>query len=102
MRREDFKERTRYVVTLKDPETGRLRPANIYVYRLHDGFMIARRTDQDALLLKIPYEQVIRIVQEVPADPVHTYAVPEALLSADSWRDRDRMALYASSPALGK
>lgn len=39
----DFSVDSQYTLTLKEPD-GRLRPASLCVYRLHDDCMIARRT----------------------------------------------------------
>ncbi|MHB1939048.1 MAG: hypothetical protein ACYCOR_21135, partial [Acidobacteriaceae bacterium] len=65
MTKDDFKPHTRYTVTLRDTN-GQLRPANLYVYRTYDQFMIVRRTDQDGLLCKIGYADVIKKVKEQP------------------------------------
>lgn len=94
---------TQYSVTLKEP-TGRLRPANLYVYRLYDDYMIARRTDGDrsGLLFKIPYGDIVRIVRTLPVPDPKRFLLPEAMLNAKVWETRDSMMTYASSPGLGK
>lgn len=101
MKKDDFKPHYRYTITLRT-KGGKPRPANIYVYRLHDDFMVVRRLDQGGILGKIAYEDVLRIVQaqEVPA--AERYFVPEALLAEKAWKDRTIMQHYGSSPRLGK
>lgn len=102
MEKKDFAPDTRYVLTLRDPDNGRLRPANVYVYRLHDAYMVARMTDREGLLHKIPYDDVVRIVRTVPVPEARRYIVPAALLDERIWKDRSVLAMYSSSPALGK
>ncbi len=102
MDKKDFAENTRYAVTLREEETGKLRPANIYVYRLYDEFMIARMTDREGYLRKIAYENVAKIVRVIPVEKGIQFRVPEALLAKDAWKGRTRMTLYSSAPSLGK
>ena len=45
---------TRYTLTLRGAD-GKARPANLYVYRVYDAFMVARATSGDGLLRKVPY-----------------------------------------------
>ena len=101
MDRTDFQPDTRYTITWRDA-TGRTRPATIYVYRVYDEFMIARPTGGDALLRKITYPEVLRIVSTQAVAPSDRYAVPAALLDENSWRERTVMAHYSTSPARGK
>lgn len=102
MEKKDFAPDTRYVLTLRDPENGRLRPANLYVYRLHDDYMVVRMTDREGLLHKVPYTDVVRIVRSAPVAPARRFLVPAALLDERIWKDRSMLAIYSSSPALGK
>lgn len=94
---------TQYSVTLKEAD-GRLRPANLYVYRLYDDYMIARRTDgtQSGLLFKIGYADIIKIVKTLPVLDKKRFMLPEAMLKAKVWETRDSMMTYASAPGLGK
>jgi len=101
MDKADFHPDTRYTITWRDAE-GNVRPATIYVYRVYDAFMIARPCGGDALLRKIPYPEVVRIVATRPVAPSDRYAVPAALLDEKNWRDRTVMAHYSTSPARGK
>ena len=101
MDKRDFSTDTRYTVTLRDPG-GQVRPCTIYVYRVYDNFMIARPAGGDALLRKIAYSEVVRIVTAHPVAPSDRYLVPAALLEERIWRERDVMSHYASSPARGK
>ncbi|MBI2313348.1 MAG: hypothetical protein HYU77_12690 [Betaproteobacteria bacterium] len=101
MDRTAFKPDTRYTVTWRDPE-GKLRPANFYVFRVYDKFMIARDTSGEGLLRKIAYEDVLKIAQEQAVDPDHRYVIPAAVLDEKNWRDRTVMERYSSSPSLGK
>ncbi|MEW5942406.1 MAG: hypothetical protein AB1710_00970 [Pseudomonadota bacterium] len=96
-----FKPDTRYTITWRAPD-GKLRPANIYVYRLYDQFMVARMTDKSGFLHKIPYEEVIRIVQEKPVAERDRFMIPAAVLDEKNWKDRSVMERYSSSPHMGK
>jgi len=97
----EFSADTRYTLTLRDAQ-GRVRPANVYVYRVYDAFMVARATSGDGLLRKIPYSDVERIVDAKPAAADDRYALPAALLDEKNWRDKSEMQVYASSAARGK
>ncbi|APZ44652.1 hypothetical protein [Acidihalobacter ferrooxydans] len=101
MNKSSFKENTRYSITLKD-ESGKLRPANIYVYKLHDEFMIARFTDKSGMLNKIAYGDIIKIVKTVAVDPEARFMLPADMLSAKTWQNRSSMQTYSSSPGIGK
>lgn len=101
MNKSNFQENTRYAITLKD-ENGRLRPANIYVYKLHDDFMIARFTDKSGILNKIAYADVTKIVKTVEVAPEAHFMVPDIMLSAKTWQTRNSMQTYGSSPRVGK
>lgn len=96
-----FKEDTRYTITWREPG-GKLRPANIYVFRLYGNFMVARMTQGDGLLRKIAYEDVAKIVREKPVDKNERYFVPAAMLEESAWRDVSVMEHYSTSPRLGK
>lgn len=96
-----FKQDTRYTVTWRDPG-GKLRPANFYVFRVYDKFMIARDLSGEGLLRKIAYEDVIKIAQGQAVDLDHRYAIPAAVLDEKNWRERTLMERYSSSPGLGK
>ncbi len=101
MQQSDFKEDTRYVVTLRD-ENGKYRPAKFYVLKLHDDGMIVRLTEQQGILRKIAYDDVIKIVSSKPASGAKRYYVPEVLLSEQHWKGRREIQHYGSSPAMGK
>ncbi|TCV82535.1 hypothetical protein [Sulfurirhabdus autotrophica] len=96
-----FKQDTRYTITWRSPE-GKLRPANIYVYRLYETFMIARMTEKDGLLYKIAYTDIIKIVKETAVDNEHQFMIPAAILDEKVWKDRTVMDRYSSSPHMGK
>ena len=99
--KQDFSEGTRYALTVRDAD-GRQRPANVYVFRLHDDFMVVRNTAGDGLLRKLGYDEVQRIVSATPAAPSEQLSVPDAMLQATFWKDRQSCAAYGSSPARGK
>lgn len=100
MKKEDFSPHTRYTVTLE--VDGRLRPANLYVYRTYDNFMIARLTQQGGELRKIPYDRVAKIVKTIPVPPEDQFFIPEAVLKEKVWATRDVMMRYSTSPHMGK
>lgn len=101
MDKSTFKQDTRYTITWRSPE-GKLRPANIYVFRLYENFMIARMTENEGLLYKIPYSDVIKIVKELPVDKENQFMIPAAVLDEKVWKDRTVMQRYSSSPHMGK
>jgi hypothetical protein len=101
MDKSHFRPDTRYVVTLHDDKGG-VRPANLYVYRLYDKFMVARSMSGDGLLRKIGYDAVERVVDESPVAPAERFFVPAALLEESNWRDKSEMQVYASAPGRGK
>jgi hypothetical protein len=92
---------TRYTITWQDPE-GRVQAANIYVFRVHDDFMVTRLTGADGLLRKISFAEVLKIVKEEPVAPQARLFVPAALLDAKVWRDRVTMQHTGGSPQRGK
>lgn len=96
-----FSPDTRYTLTLRDAN-GKARPANLYVYRVYDAFMVARSAGEDGLVRKVRYEDVERIVDQAEVPPAERYAMPAAVLDEKAWRGRDTMQHYASSPARGK
>ena len=101
MNKDDFKPHTRYTVTRRD-EQGKLVPANMYVYKLYDAFMIVRLTNGAGLLMKMAYDDVVRIVKtrEVPKED--QFYVPEAILKESVWASRTSMMRYSTSPHMGK
>jgi len=96
-----FKTDTRYTLTLRRAD-GKPEPANLYVYRLYDAFMVARATSGDGLLRKVAYTDILKLVDEIAVEPELRYLLPNALLEEKNWKDKTEMAVYASSPALGK
>jgi len=101
LKKDDFAPHTRYTVTWRDPQ-GRLRPANIYVYRLYDSFMIARMTDQSGVLYKFAYEDIVKIVKINAVAKEDQFYIPDAVLKESTWTDRTSMQRYSSSPHMGK
>ncbi|HSN38962.1 MAG TPA: hypothetical protein VLT92_02095 [Burkholderiales bacterium] len=101
MDKNDFKPDTRYTVTWRAPD-GKVQPANIYVYRVFENFLVARLTGADGLLRKITYPEILKIVSAKTVEPGRRYAIPGPLLDEQTWRDRVVMAHYSSSPRLGK
>ncbi len=97
----DFRDRTRYALTVVEAN-GRRRPANVYAFRLHDEFMVVRNTGGDGLLRKVRYDAVERIVTAAPVPAGEQLAIPEAMLQASFWADRESCVAYGSSPARGK
>jgi len=92
-----------YAVTLRSPD-GRLRPANIYVHRTEDGYMIARHTSGPdvGLLIKLGYDSVVKIVRTHPVLDRKRFMIPEAMLKPQLWETHDTMRTYSSAPGLGK
>lgn len=101
MDKKDFHPDTRYTITWQDPE-GHVRAANIYVFRVHDDFMITRLTGAEGLLRKISFSEVLKIVKEESVAPQARLFVPAALLDAKIWRDRVTMQHPGGSPQRGK
>lgn len=101
MDKNDFKPDTRYTVTWRSPD-GKVQAANIYVHRAHDHFLVVRFTGADAVLRKITYPEVLKIVAAKAVDPNDRSLVPAALLEETTWRDRVVMEHYSSSPRSGK
>ena len=101
LKKDDFKPDTRYTVAWRDYD-GKIRPANLYVYRLYDKFMVARKTDHSGLLYKIGYDQILKIVKETAVSAEQRFRIPDAVLKETSWTDRTVMERYSSSPAAGK
>jgi len=63
---------------------------------------VARNTAGDGLLRKIRYDSVERIVKTTAVARDEQLAVPEAMLQAAFWKDRETCVAYGSSPARGK
>ena len=101
MDKNDFKPDTRYTITWRSPD-GKVQPANIYVHRAHDHFLVVRLTGADAVLRKITYPEVLKIVAAKAVDPNDRSSLPAALLEEKTWRDRVVMQHYSSSPQHGK
>ena len=92
---------TRYTLTLRGAD-GKARPANLYVYRVYDAFMVARATSGDGLLRKVPYGEIERIVDARTVSAEERYNLPAAVLDERNWKDKSVMQVYASSAARGK
>ena len=101
MTKEDFKVDTRYMVTWKAAD-GKLHPANLYVYRLYNDYLIARMLDRNGLLYKIPYSDIVKIVRQQAVAKDSLFYIPAAVLDEKNWKDRDVMERYSSSPNMGK
>ncbi len=103
MDKNDFQVDGHYAVTLKD-ENGKLRAANIYVHSMENDYMIVRRTSGGdvGLLLKLPYEDVVKIARTHRVLDPKKFMVPAALLKPKLWEGRDSMRAYSSAPGLGK
>ena len=101
MDKSGFKPDTRYTLTLRDAQ-GKPRPANLYVYRVYEQFMVARSTSGDGLVRKVNYADIERIVDETPVAPAERYSLPAAVLDEKNWSSRSVMQHYASSPGRGK
>ena len=101
MDKASFRADTRCTVALRDAG-GKVRPANLYVYRAYEGFLVARAAGEDGLVRKIPYDRIDRVVSTAEVPPADRYALPAAILDEKAWRDREVMQHYASSPGRGK
>lgn len=101
MDKSDFQEHTKYVITRKDEE-GKLRPESIYVFKNHDDFMVVRRTTGDGKMLKLQYDDVVRIVKTQSVAEKDYFYVPDAVLDAKTWADRTSMERYSSASHMGK
>lgn len=101
MEKKAFAQDTRYTVTLRD-ENGKWRPASLYVYRLYDTFMVARMTQNDGLLRKLKYDDIIKVVKTRQVSAEDRFVMPEAVLAEKTWQDRDKMFRYSTSPHMGK
>lgn len=101
MQKTDFEQDTKYTATVKD-EHGKSRPMNFYVLKLHNDFMIVRKTDKDSALYKVLYSNVEKIVKVIPVAPQNRWTIPQTLLSDKHWKDRTVIAHYSSIPHSGK
>ncbi|MFN4263836.1 MAG: hypothetical protein ACK4IT_09575 [Thioalkalivibrionaceae bacterium] len=103
MEKNDFKVNGHYSVTLRD-NSGKLRPANLYVHRMDDETMIARHTSgaDVGLLVKVKYADILKIVKTHPVLDRKKFMIPEAMLLPKLWASRDSMRTYSSAPGLGK
>lgn len=101
MEKKDFKENTRYTATVND-ENGKARPSKFYVMKLHNDAMIVRITEKDGALIKVAYQDVLKIVDEQPVPTQNRYYIPEALLAETHWKGRSSMPHYSSMPHAGK
>lgn len=101
MDKSNFKENTRYTVAWRAAD-GKIRPANLYVYKLFESAMIARMTDQGGFLYKIAYDDITKIVKEIAVETENQFSIPAAVLDEKIWKDRTMMERYSSSPHMGK
>ena len=101
MEKKDFSQDTRYTVTLRDEE-GKLRPANLYVMRMHDDGMVVRMTDKAAKLIKVKYEDIIKIVDTQNIAPQNHYKTPDAVLDEAHWKGKTSIDHYSNSSHMGK
>ena len=101
MNKSNFKENTRYTITWRTAD-GKLRPANIYVYKMFETAMIARMTDKSGFLYKINYDDITKIVMEIAVSKENEFRIPAAVLDEKIWKDRTMMERYSSSPNMGK
>lgn len=101
MKKDDFIPHARYTVAMRTDD-GKIHPANFYVFRLYDDFMIARMTDNGGLLYKVKYDSVEKIVRYKEVPPEDRFYIPEAVLKENVWRDRVKMERYSTSPHMGK
>jgi len=95
-----FQPHTQYTVTLRTPE-GTPRPANLYVFRTYDPFMVVRHS-ADGKLRKLAYEDVLLVVDAKEVSAEHRYHVPAVMLEEKFWKGRTTLEHYASSPRSGK
>jgi hypothetical protein len=96
----DFEPHTQYTVTLRT-SAGLVRPANFYVHRVHNEFMIAR-LNGDGTMHKLAYADILKVVSMTPVPHERRYHVPPQLLEEQLWRGRSTMQHYASAPRSGK
>lgn len=103
MEKSDFEVNGHYSVTLRGAD-GRLRPANLYVHLLADAYMIARHTSGGdvGMLVKLGYDDVVKLVRKLPVADRKRFMLPEALLKPKVWETRTSMRAYSSAPGLGK
>jgi hypothetical protein len=101
MNKDDFKPDTRCTISWRNPQ-GRVQAANVYVFKVCERFLIGRLTGDDALLRKIDYQDVLKVVSTTDVAPVDRYALPAAVTDENTWRDRVVMQHYATSPRRGK
>jgi hypothetical protein len=101
MDKQAFKPDTRYTLACRDAH-GRVRPLNVYVYRLYEQFMVAREAGATGLVRRIDYDDVERIVRESGVAPEERYLLPAGILDEKNWRDRSVMQHHASAPGRGK
>ena len=101
MDKKDFKQDTRYTVTLRD-ESGKLRPANLYVMRMHEDGMVVRMTDKAAQLIKLKYDDIVKVVDTKKVDAQDHYTTSEALLTEAHWKGKTSIDHYTTSSHMGK
>jgi len=97
----DFQADTQYTLTIRD-QSNRLHPADVYAMRLHDDGLIVRMKGKDAMLRKIAYGDIVKIVKTIAVTKQNRLCVPEALLVEKTWKNRTEMTHYSSSPHSGK
>jgi len=99
----DFQTDTQYTLTIRDQsESSRLHPADVYVMKLHENGLIVRMKGKDAILRKIIYSDIVKIVKTIAIMEQNRLYIPEALLTEKNWQNRTEMAHYSSSPHSGK
>lgn len=101
MNKHDFKPDTRCSISWRNPQ-GRVQATNVYVFKVCERFLIGRLAGDDALLHRIDYADVLKLVAMTDVAPAERYALPAAMTDENSWRDRVVMQHYATSPRRGK
>ncbi len=103
MDKNDFQIDTQYTLTIRDPsQNARLHPADVYVMTRHQDGLIVRMKGKDAMLRKIRYDDIVKIVKTIAIIKQNRLYVPEALLTEKNWQNRTEMTHYSSSPHSGK
>jgi len=70
--------------------------------KLHENGLIVRMKGKDAILRKIIYSDIVKIVKTIAIMEQNRLYIPEALLTEKNWQNRTEMAHYSSSPHSGK
>jgi hypothetical protein len=101
MTRDDFRSDTRCTISWRNPQ-GRVQPATVYIFKVCERFLIGRMAGDDALLRRIDYEDVLKVVSVADVAPADRYTLPAAMADEKAWRDRVVMQHYSTSPRRGK